>query len=106
MTEPPPSIDPMLRSQLKSYTTALKSFASSPSTFRILSSLPVRSQSSQPLPPPKTLYILDSSFNPPTLAHLRILTSALTEKTPLPRRVLLLLATQNADKAQKPASFE
>ncbi|KAL9124496.1 MAG: hypothetical protein Q9217_006174, partial [Psora testacea] len=58
-----------------------------------------------------TLYILDSSFNPPTLAHLRICTTALLQdskaKSPdSQKRLLLLLATQNADKAPKPAGFE
>ncbi|KAH8592789.1 cytidylyltransferase [Bisporella sp. PMI_857] len=97
---------------LKNYTSLLKSFASSPSKFQILHSL---SASSKPLPPPKTLYILDSSFNPPTLAHLRIATSALLQDSrsrsssfasPTGKRLLLLLATQNADKAPKPAGFE
>lgn len=58
-----------------------------------------------------TLYVLDSSFNPPTLAHLYIAKSALTS-TSLPSKdlrsvkLLLLLATQNADKPAKPALFE
>ncbi|KAG0646039.1 nicotinamide mononucleotide adenylyltransferase [Hyphodiscus hymeniophilus] len=92
-----------MRASLRSYATALKSFSSSPSTFRILST------GTSHLPPPKTLYVLDSSFNPPTLAHLRIATSALLNDTHAsagPKRLLLLLATQNADKAPKPAAFE
>ncbi|KAL9098739.1 MAG: hypothetical protein Q9163_005654 [Psora crenata] len=62
--------------------------------------------------PPKTLYILDSSFNPPTLAHLRICTTALLHDSKAKaqeygrKRLLLLLATHNADKAPTPASFE
>ncbi|KAF4637334.1 hypothetical protein G7Y89_g755 [Cudoniella acicularis] len=73
------------------------------------------SKSSTPSPPPssttppKTLYILDSSFNPPTLAHFQIATNALLHD-PLPsnppKRLILLLATQNADKAAKPAALE
>lgn len=105
MTTSSPSIDPMLRTALQSYRTALHTFASSPSNFQILKSLP----SSLPPPPPKTLYILDSSFNPPTLAHLRIAKTALLSDpipSPTPKRLLLLLATQNADKAPKPAAFE
>ncbi|SLM40851.1 cytidylyltransferase [Lasallia pustulata] len=88
---------------LPTLRTALHSFTSSNSNLRILRSLP-----SPTPPPPKTLYILDSSFNPPTLAHLRIATSALLDDThgAIPKRLLLLLATQNADKAPKPASFE
>jgi len=95
-----------MRCQLAIYSRALSSFTSSTSTLRVLHSLPTPST---PLPPPKTLYILDSSFNPPTLAHLRIATSALLhdgQPSPAPRRLLLLLATHNADKAPKPASFE
>jgi nicotinamide-nucleotide adenylyltransferase len=56
---------------------------------------------------PSTVYVLDSSFNPPTRAHLKIAASALqNDKGSTPKRLLLLLATQNADKAPKPASFE
>jgi nicotinamide-nucleotide adenylyltransferase len=97
-------LDTPMRQSLAKYAGALTAFASSNSTFRILHSVP------QPgLPPPKTIYVLDSSFNPPTLAHLHIATSALlrdTHPSPSPKRLLLLLATQNADKAPKPASFD
>jgi nicotinamide-nucleotide adenylyltransferase len=92
-----------MRQSLSKYASALVSFTSSTSNFRILHSV-----SQTTLPPPKTLYVLDSSFNPPTLAHLRIATSALlhdTQPSPSPKRLLLLLATQNADKAPKPAAF-
>jgi nicotinamide-nucleotide adenylyltransferase len=105
MTTLSPSTDPMLRTALQSYRSALHTFASSPSNFQILKSLPSSSQST----PPKTLYVLDSSFNPPTLAHLRIAKTALLSDpipAPVPTRLLLLLATQNADKAAKPAAFE
>lgn len=55
----------------------------------------------------KTLYVLDGSFNPPTRAHHRIATSAIRGDHGLaPKRLLLLLATQNADKATVPASLE
>jgi nicotinamide-nucleotide adenylyltransferase len=90
-----------MRRQVTKFAAALSSFSSSPDNFRILISIPQNS------PPPLTLYILDSSFNPPTLAHLHIATSALSQDHgPAPKRLLLLLATQNADKAPKPASFE
>jgi nicotinamide-nucleotide adenylyltransferase len=95
----------MLRTALQTYRSALHTFASSPSTFQILKSFPSSSHHT----PPKTLYILDSSFNPPTLAHLRIAQTALLSDpipSPSPKRLLLLLATQNADKAPKPAAFE
>lgn len=58
------------------------------------------------------MLVLDSSFNPPTLAHLRMALSAAAETAtvtatsqPQSQRVLLLLATSNADKAPKPAAF-
>lgn len=61
--------------------------------------------------PPAKLVILDSSFNPPTLAHLRMARDAVLEELKTERgkgavRLLLLLAIQNADKAAKPAAFE
>ncbi|KAK0107207.1 hypothetical protein ONS95_003909 [Cadophora gregata] len=96
---------------LAHFRQALQSFRTSNAPFRILSSIPKPLNSTTalpPPPPPKTLYILDSSFNPPTLAHARIILSALHSSTSesTPHRVLLLLAIQNADKAPKPASFE
>ncbi|KAK1775991.1 hypothetical protein QBC45DRAFT_229199 [Copromyces sp. CBS 386.78] len=73
-------------------------------------------QSPAPIPPtkqPHTLIVLDSSFNPPTLAHLRMATSAVEDiiKRKGKRdvdglRLLLLLAVVNADKAPKPAAFD
>ncbi|CZR59580.1 related to cytidylyltransferase family protein [Phialocephala subalpina] len=106
-----------LRSALPTLTNFLHTFASSTSNFSLLTTITTSSAfpPSFAHPPttlptaPKTLYILDSSYNPPTLAHLRIATSALlhdTQPYTSPRRLLLLLATQNADKAPKPASFE
>ena len=98
-------IEPNMRQQIAKYASALTSFSSSSANFRIIHSLPATTT----LPPPKTLYILDSSYNPPTLAHLRIATSALFKDSlpsPSPKRLLLLLAIQNADKAPKPAPFE
>ncbi|RFU36174.1 hypothetical protein B7463_g154, partial [Scytalidium lignicola] len=98
----------MLHQQLLKYGSALKAFASSTSKFLILKSIPEATSPSDR----KTdaLYILDSSFNPPTLAHLRIATSAILHDEKCPpssnKRLLLLLATQNADKAPKPASFD
>ncbi|KAI9877715.1 MAG: hypothetical protein M1830_003027 [Pleopsidium flavum] len=94
----------MSRLLLPEIKTALQSFTSSPNKFRVLRTVPTSPIIS---PVPKTLYVLDSSFNPPTKAHLQIATSAiLHDHGASPRRLLLLLATQNADKAPKPASFE
>ncbi|CAD6445377.1 2b2914d1-e173-433b-bb84-b9cd0c470f3c-CDS [Sclerotinia trifoliorum] len=60
---------------------------------------------------PQTLYILDSSFNPPTLAHAHICLSALhdhytSDLRHTKARLLLLLSTQNADKKISGASLE
>ncbi|ROT42384.1 Nucleotidylyl transferase [Sodiomyces alkalinus F11] len=57
---------------------------------------------------PRTLFVLDSSFNPPTLAHMRMAASAIRStkaKLADDARLLLLLAVNNADKAPKPAAF-
>ncbi|KAI0192669.1 cytidylyltransferase [Xylaria flabelliformis] len=114
------------------FAQALKSFESSDSTFRVLCSLPSSSTATVDLAPveplrrqAKYILVLDSSFNPPTLAHHRMVISALSDpryKTKVPQdakaeesrgmsktsgasRVLLLLAINNADKAPKPAAF-
>lgn len=87
-----------LRSQ---YASLLKQFTSSTKEFEVLATVPKNHA-----PPPKVLYVLDSSFNPPTRAHLRIASSALLEQLESGSHLLLLLATQNADKPSKPAPFE
>lgn len=95
----------MLRALKGTYASALKDFTSSAATFRVLRSIPA----SQPpkCSPVKTLYVLDSSYNPPSRMHLQMTESALRQDAgPGPRRLLLLFAIQNADKAPKPASFE
>ncbi|KAL3481636.1 Nucleotidylyl transferase [Aspergillus californicus] len=85
------------------YTLALKRFLESTQNFEVLTSV-----SLDPRHPstPEALYVLDSSFNPPTFAHRRIASHAILEEPRKPSRILLLLATQNADKPSKPASFE
>ena len=95
----------MLRSFRASCASVLRDFANSPSSFKLVRTVP-RAESS-PAIAAKTLYVLDGSFNPPTKAHHRIATSALLEDHgSAPKRLLLLLATQNADKARMPASLE
>ncbi|KAJ5673842.1 hypothetical protein N7462_009281 [Penicillium macrosclerotiorum] len=89
------------RSLRVKYASLLKQFASSSKEFEILTTIPCDRS-----PPAKILYVLDSSFNPPTRAHLRIASSALLERLEPSSRLLLLLATQNADKPSKPALFE
>lgn len=59
---------------------------------------------------PRILYILDSSFNPPSIAHRTLALSALSQtsvaKHHSPIRLLLLFAVLNADKAgASPAPF-
>ncbi|EPS28719.1 hypothetical protein POX_f07796 [Penicillium oxalicum] len=83
------------------YASLLKQFIASNKDFEILTTITAGNASQ-----PKTLYVFDSSFNPPTCAHLRIASSALLEQPEPGSRLLLLLATQNADKPTKPAPFE
>lgn len=87
------------------FGAALARFLASSRNFEVLESVPANSNSTR-VTDPALLYVLDSSFNPPTLAHMQIVTSALQETPSVPSRVLLLLATQNADKPSVPASFE
>ncbi|BCS29057.1 nicotinate-nicotinamide nucleotide adenylyltransferase [Aspergillus puulaauensis] len=88
------------------YTLALKRFLESTKTFEVITTV---ARAEEPRPSSAAdgvLYVLDSSFNPPTLAHRHIACSAVLENWGTPSRLLLLLATQNADKPSKPASFE
>ncbi|KAI5864063.1 Nucleotidylyl transferase [Durotheca rogersii] len=115
------------------FAQALQRYQASNTAFRVLcsvtsSSVPptTEEQLLAPQSPrvlPRTLLILDSSFNPPTLAHQRMALTALEDEDAANRRdndgpkpdaetqtkrgsrVLLLLATNNADKAPKPAAF-
>ena len=110
------------------FAHALEDHRSSGAAFTVLCSLPPPTEGSgsgngnglalAPAPPrsrPRNLLVLDSSFNPPTRAHLRMAVSAARDPryhSPSPPdgegggvRVLLLLATSNADKAPRPAAF-
>lgn len=89
---------PALRAQ---YASLVKQFTASSKGFEILTSIPADRSL-----PAETLYVLDSSFNPPTFAHLRIASTALQERLQPSSRLILLLSTQNADKPSKPAPFE
>ncbi|KAL9004871.1 MAG: hypothetical protein Q9188_002332 [Gyalolechia gomerana] len=91
---------------LPSFQASLKSFPPSSSSFKVLHTILPPSTLPSSGKRPKTLHVLDSSFNPPTLAHLRIALTALRSNATEPQRLLLLLATQNADKTPRPASFE
>ncbi|RGP68762.1 hypothetical protein FLONG3_8025 [Fusarium longipes] len=98
------SIDP--KTLVSSFSRALTSFQSSSDAFRILCTLPHTSNVPAPRRPGRPirhLVVLDSSFNPPTLAHASMARSAL--KLDGEQRLMLLLSVNNADKAPKPASF-
>ncbi|KAL6236108.1 hypothetical protein BDW75DRAFT_239583 [Aspergillus navahoensis] len=99
-------MDSSFKTQRAQYSSALKRFLDSPKDFDIITS--VSRDCGEPRVPSsaEVLYVLDSSFNPPTLAHCHIACSAVLESRGQPTRILLLLATQNADKPSKPASFE
>ena len=91
-----------LISQLPSLESALQSFTTSSSKFRIVQTV------SPTTTRPKTLYILDSSFNPPSSAHLALTTSAFRHHSCSeagPYHLLLLFSTHNADKMPNPAHF-
>ncbi|CAG7558390.1 unnamed protein product [Fusarium equiseti] len=99
-----PSIDP--RTLVSTFSRALTSFQSSSDAFRVLCTLPHTSDVPAPRRPGRPvrhLVVLDSSFNPPTLAHASMARSAL--KPEGQQRLMLLLSVNNADKAPKPASF-
>ncbi|KAK3314463.1 hypothetical protein B0H66DRAFT_562978 [Apodospora peruviana] len=138
MSSPDPPTSPMIekpflqaavasrqQSIVDFFSRALSSFQKSGSPFQVVCTAVKPSPSHDtllpaPIPPSRrlqTLIVLDSSFNPPTIAHLRMVTSAIRDLTaahtrpagvpPLQQiRLLLLLAVNNADKAPKPAAFD
>ena len=111
--------------------SSLTAFLSAGAKFRVLETVSTQLSSSTTLESgprsPRTLLILDSSFNPPTRAHLSMATSALkdyltdtsqspdVDATSTPRpirqtfqppyRILLLFSVHNADKSPSPAAF-
>ncbi|KIX95275.1 uncharacterized protein Z520_09192 [Fonsecaea multimorphosa CBS 102226] len=106
-----PELDMQALQQLRGqFSQALKDFASSSSSsFRILHSIPPATTAPTPSSPivTKTVYVLDSSFNPPSKAHSSLVKTALKSQTKNSTpRVLFLLASVNADKKPKPADFE
>lgn len=105
------------------FAQALDSFLNSTSKLQIITTIdpkPLNVGSSKnglpgPLPPrtrTQTLLVLDSSFNPPSRAHLQMAVSAIHDLTRNRGhnlhtvRLLLLLSVNNADKAAKPAAFD
>ncbi|OIW22944.1 hypothetical protein CONLIGDRAFT_637880 [Coniochaeta ligniaria NRRL 30616] len=113
------------------FRNALTTFQSSSTTFQVVCTLTPRPRDNGPAQllqhrilanpapsppqgaPPARLVVLDSSFNPPSAAHLRMAADAVLAELRSDRtreagrvRLLLLLAVKNADKAAKPAAFE
>lgn len=88
----------------------LSAFRISKDPFRVFTQV-TSGVSAVPAQRPRTLVVLDSSFNPPTWAHLRMATSAVRAaaahrgQSPRDIRLLLLLAVNNADKKPKAAAF-
>ncbi|CAK7275383.1 hypothetical protein SEPCBS57363_006651 [Sporothrix epigloea] len=148
MSHPPESpdfTDMTVAADVAFFAKALTSFVKSNAKFNVVCSVGRRhvfppSSSSAAVPSPlmvptrqrsqiHNLVILDSSFNPPTLAHMGMVREALQflQKRPATQiyagsspsssssapsadskstRLLLLLSVNNADKAPKPATFE
>lgn len=115
---------PRLQSALRAFQSSNKPFALVPTTTTTTTTTAAAAAAPRKC---NTLVILDSSFNPPTVAHMAMATSALhdlrTQRDIAGAlqggnaatthrhsddgvRLLLLLAVNNADKAPKPASFE
>ncbi|TDZ67309.1 Nicotinamide mononucleotide adenylyltransferase [Colletotrichum trifolii] len=99
------------KSLTEMFNRALTSFQNSKDAFRVVATLPRHTDTPTPRRPAsgsrvETLIVLDSSFNPPTLAHLRMARSAVRDlKDKRAARVLLLLAVNNADKKPEPVEF-
>lgn len=112
----------MLLSRLQA---SLRQFQSSGKAFQLVDTVANASGAGTAPRKCQTLVVLDSSFNPPTIAHMTMATSAVRDLQTQRNieltlkggeaarhggndeiRLLLLLAVNNADKAPKPASFE
>ena len=112
----------MAAPEITYFKKALTTFVKSAAKFDVVCSVRGSSAAASllvhPARPPSrihTLVVLDSSFNPPTVAHMQMATSAIQElqrhhlgsgSYPAAMRLLLLLSVNNADKAPKPAAFE
>jgi len=100
-----------MASLLPTCKKALDTFISSPtSAFTVFRTIAGPAPSAAAACRARTLFILDSSFNPPQVAHLTLATTALASRDlaryPRPHRLLLLFASHNADKQPAPAAFE
>ncbi|OAA66795.1 Rossmann-like alpha/beta/alpha sandwich fold protein [Niveomyces insectorum RCEF 264] len=129
MTDQPDSHNnTMAAAEVAFFQHALSTFVKSTATFQVVCTVRSSSRNAAaaplaPLAPPtrprspvRTLLVLDSSFNPPTVAHMQMAVSAIHDRRKSQERarqqgasadrLLLLLSVNNADKAPKPAAFE
>ena len=87
----------MIRDLKAAAATHLRTFTSSSATFSVFRT--VQAAKASPCNQTKSLYVLDASFNPPSKAHFRLASSAyLQDRGQPPKRLLMLYATQNAEK--------
>lgn len=106
---PSPAMHPNPKSLISFFSRSIAAFQSSNDAYRVLCTLPHRTSTPAPRRPTaalQDLVILDSSFNPPTRAHAEMARTALGGVKGDAKRLVLLLAVNNADKAAQPASFE
>lgn len=101
------------RTALQQFQHGLKAFQESKAAFRVLATVDpgtLQISSNVVNSEPKTLFVLDSSFNPPSIAHQTLAETALHVSTSNaytePHRLLLLFSTMNADKATSAAAFD
>ncbi|KAF1814556.1 Nucleotidylyl transferase [Eremomyces bilateralis CBS 781.70] len=97
-------------SLLQHLESTLQTFLSSGSRFRVVRTISPSAGGSvpptRPSPALSSLYILDSSFNPPTLAHSALARVAgVDESASEQRRLVLLFSTANADKVADPSAY-
>ncbi|KAF8740077.1 hypothetical protein AX14_008712 [Amanita brunnescens Koide BX004] len=87
---------------MSSIAAAIARVQSRKSTLELLSSPPKWPLPTEPAKTPLTISILDSSFNPPTRAHLALANSRRPHGSDDYDARLLLLSVRNADKTLKP----
>lgn len=106
----------MARGELAFFRSALNTFVQTANKFQLVCTTLDRHVAPvlapvHPSSPVQQLIVLDSSFNPPTVAHMQMAMSAIEhvqkcQEQRMRCRLLLLLSVNNADKAPKPASFD
>ena len=98
------------RALLSNAKRSLDAFLESSASFRVVQTIPSHLAPSESATiQPRTLFILDASYNPSHLAHLTLARSALSsssQRYAKPYRLLLLFSVHNATKSPGPAAFE